>query len=134
MGRGCCRAPAHGCAHRGLQWVHWAVMGCGTAYIVKGPTVRCTWLGMMVWRSANRALQLSPWYTQSVFSSAILGRSFRASRFMVLLRVASVTVPDPALMRRSRFFWCCAAARLRAALRAVLLAAVCIGVGVMCSG
>ena len=50
------------------------------------------------------------------------GRSSRASRFKVLLWVASVTVPGPALMRGSRWFWWCAAACLRAAWRAVLSA------------
>ena len=60
VGRGCCRAPAYGCAQRVLQWVHWTVMGSGTAYMVKGPTVRCMWRGMKVQRSARRAVQLLP--------------------------------------------------------------------------
>ena len=51
---------SHGTVHRGLQWVHWAVMGCGTAYTVKGPTARWMWRGMMVRRSAARAVRLSP--------------------------------------------------------------------------
>ena len=79
-------------------------MGCGTAYMVKGPTTRCTWREMMVQRSANRAVRVSPWYIQSVSSSAIFGRTFRASRFMVLLWVASATVPGPVLMLGSRLF------------------------------
>ena len=89
----------------------------------------------------DRAVRLSPWYTQSVSSSAILRRSFQASRFMVLLLVVSVTLPAPVLVRGSRLFWCCAAARLRAAWRAVLLAVggawwadLLHGVGVTCSG
>ena len=40
----------------------------------------------------------------------------------MLLLVASVTMPGPALMRGARLFWCCAAAHLRAAWRAVLSA------------
>ena len=40
----------------------------------------------------------------------------------MLLWVASVTVPGPALMRGSRSFWWCAAARLQAVWRAVLSA------------
>ena len=40
----------------------------------------------------------------------------------MLLWVASVTVAGPALMRGSRWFWWCAAARLRAVWRAVLSA------------
>ena len=59
-GQGLLQRPAHGSAHRGLQWVHWAVMGCGTAYTVKGPTARWMWRGMMVRRSATRAVPLSP--------------------------------------------------------------------------
>ena len=102
-----------GARARLLQWVHWAVMGCGNAYMVKGPTARCTWWRMMVRKSANHAVGLSSWSTQSVSSSAILRRSFRAS--MVLLWMASVIMPGPVLMRGSRLFWCCAAARLRAA-------------------
>ena len=51
-----------------------------------------------------------------------LGRSLRASRFKVLLWVASVTVLCRALMRGSRWFLWCAAARLRAVWRAVLSA------------
>ena len=37
--------------------MHWAVMGCGTAYTVKGPTARWMWRGMMVRRSATRAVR-----------------------------------------------------------------------------
>ena len=59
---------------------------------------------------------------KSVSSRAILGRSLRASRPKVLWWLASVTVPGPALIRGSRLFWCCAAARLRVAWRAVLSA------------
>ena len=88
--------------------------------MVKGPTAGCGWWGMMVRRSPNRAVLLSPWYIQSVSSSAILGRSFQASRFMVLFWVASVTVPGQAPMHGSRLLLCCAAARLQAAWRAVL--------------
>ena len=95
---------------------------------------------MMVQRTANRAVRLLPWDTQSVSSRAILGRSFWASRFMVLLWVASVTVPGPVVLRGSRLFWCCAAARLRAAWRAGLSAggvawwaALWRGAGVTCS-
>ena len=40
VGRSCCRASPHGCAHRGLQCVHWGVMGCGTAYMVHQGLVR----------------------------------------------------------------------------------------------
>ena len=40
----------------------------------------------------------------------------------MFLRVASVMVLDPALMRGGRLFWWCAAARLQAAWRAVLSA------------
>ena len=70
-----------------------------------------------------------------------LGRSLRASRFKVLLWVASVTVPGPALMPGSRWLWWCAAARLRAVWRAVLSArggawrlGLLRGVGATCRG
>ena len=108
--------------HRGLQWVQWAVLGCGTAYMVKGPTVRSTGRGMMVRRSASRALLLSPRYIQSLSSRAIFGGSLRASRLKVLFWVASEAVPGTALMRGSSLFWCFPAARLRAAWRALLSA------------
>ena len=59
----------------------------------------------------------------------------------MLLWVAPVTVPGPALMRGSRWFWWCAEARLRAVWRAVLLAGggawwvgLLRGVGATCSG
>ena len=104
MGRGYCRAPAHGCAHRGLQLVHSATRGCGTAYMVKGPTARCTWRGMMLRRSTSSALQLSPWYMESVSSRAILEGGLRASRLNVPLWMPSVMVLGPALMRWSRLF------------------------------
>ena len=35
------------------------------------PTARWMWRGMMIRRSAIRAVRLSPWYIQSVSSSAI---------------------------------------------------------------
>ena len=39
---GCRKVPAHCPAQRGLQWLLWAVIGCGTAYMVKGPSAPCT--------------------------------------------------------------------------------------------
>ena len=36
-GQGCCRAPAHGSVHRGLQWVHGAVMGVRYRVHGEGP-------------------------------------------------------------------------------------------------
>ena len=35
-------------------------LGCGTAYTVKGPTARWMWRGMMLRRSATRAVRRSP--------------------------------------------------------------------------
>ena len=65
----------------------------------EGSHWRCTLPGMMVQRSATRAVRLLPWCIQSVSSSAILGRRLRASRFGVLLWLSSVAVLGPALMR-----------------------------------
>ena len=133
--RGCVRAPGFSVGALGCYGVWYRV------YMLKGPTARCTWRGMMVQSSASRAVRLSPWYIQSVSSSAIFERSLRASRFKMLLWVASVTVMGPVLMSGIRLFWCGAAVRLRAAWRAVLSAeggawwvGFLHGVGVTCSG
>ena len=68
--------------------------------------------GVLAVRSANRAVRLLPCCIQSVSFSAILGRRFRASRFIVLFLggLADVRVGHcgvvPGLVCSLRVGWC----------------------------
>ena len=66
--------------HRELQWMHSAVMGCGTAYMVKGPTALYVAGddGAEVRQPCCAAFAM-------VYPETILGRRLRASRLSVLL-------------------------------------------------